>query len=68
VFEIVDVLLVNKIDAMSFFDFDMKKLEERVKALNPDITVLPVSAKTGEGIDAWAAWLEHAVAEWKRKR
>lgn len=64
-FEIVDVLLVNKIDAMSFFDFDMKKLEERVKALNPDITVLPVSAKTGEGIDAWAAWLEHAVAEWK---
>lgn len=66
-FEIVDVLLVNKIDAMSFFDFDMKKLEERVKALNPNITVLPVSAKTGEGIDAWAAWLEQAVSEWKKK-
>ncbi|TAH45016.1 MAG: hydrogenase accessory protein HypB, partial [Treponema sp.] len=66
-FEIVDVLLVNKIDAMSFFDFDMKKLEERVKALNPNITVLPVSAKTGEGINAWAAWLEQAVSEWKKK-
>jgi hydrogenase nickel incorporation protein HypB len=52
---------------MSFFDFDMKKLEERVKALNPNITVLPVSAKTGEGIDAWAAWLEQAVSEWKKK-
>lgn len=67
IFEIVDVLLVNKIDAMSFFDFDMQKLVERVTALNPDITVIPVSAKTGEGMDKWAAWLESAVAEWKNK-
>ncbi len=60
-FSKVDVLLINKIDAMEYFDFDMDALEERVKRLNPDIAILPISAKTGEGVDAWADWLRQEV-------
>ena len=63
-FSIVDVLLINKIDAMDYFDFDMKACEERVKKLNPNITIIPISAKTGEGIDKWADWLRTEVKNW----
>ena len=63
-FSIVDVLLINKIDAMEYFDFDMKACEERVKKLNPNITIIPISAKTGEGIDKWADWLRTEVKNW----
>ncbi|MGN0271708.1 MAG: hydrogenase nickel incorporation protein HypB [Lachnospiraceae bacterium] len=63
-FSIVDVLLVNKIDAMDFFDFDLKACEERVKALNPNIKIIPISAKTGEGIEEWADWLRTEVKKW----
>ena len=65
-FRMVDVLLVNKIDAMDFFDFDMEKLTEYVKKLNPEITIIPISAKTGEGIDDWADWLRHEIKEWNK--
>lgn len=60
-FKICDVLLINKIDTLHVFDFDMEKCVERVSALNPDIKVIPISAKTGEGIDAWCDWLYGAV-------
>lgn len=60
-FKICDVLLINKIDTLHVFDFDMEKCVERVRALNPDIKVIPISAKTGEGIDAWCDWLYGAV-------
>jgi hydrogenase nickel incorporation protein HypB len=63
-FSIVDVLLVNKIDTMSVFDFDMEKLTQHVRKLNPDITIIPISAKTGEGIEIWANWLCEAIYEW----
>lgn len=63
-FSIVDVLLINKIDAMDFFDFDLKACEERVKKLNPNIKVIPISAKTGEGIDEWADWIKTQVKAW----
>ena len=63
-FSIVDVLLINKIDAMDYFDFDMEACEERVKKLNPNITIIPISAKTGEGIDKWADWLRTEVKNW----
>ena len=53
-FSICDVLLVNKIDYLAMSDFDMKKLYERVRTLNPGITILETSGKTGAGIDAWA--------------
>jgi hydrogenase nickel incorporation protein HypB len=56
------VLLVNKIDYLSLSDFDMDVLKKRVLALNKNIKILPVSCKTGEGIDAWISWLKEAVA------
>jgi hydrogenase nickel incorporation protein HypB len=62
----VDVLLINKIDSLSFFDFDMDTLRQRVAKLNPRAVILPVSAKTGEGMDAWADWLRAEVQQWKR--
>ncbi len=64
-FEVADVLLVNKIDAISFFDFNFEALHERVTKLNPKIKILPISAKTGEGIPAWAEWLRTEVNCWK---
>jgi len=64
-FSIVDVLLINKIDAMDYFDFDMEAVTERVKRLNPEIKVIPISAKTGEGIEVWADWLRNEVSDWK---
>ncbi len=66
-FSICDVLLINKIDAADYFDFDYDACVERVKKLNPDITVIPISAKTGEGVDKFAEWLINAVNEWKTK-
>jgi len=64
-FSIVDVLLVNKIDAIDYFDFDMEALKERVKKLNPKARIIPISAKTGEGIDEWTDWLRTEVKKWK---
>ena len=58
-FSMVDVLLINKIDAIEFFDFDMEVVKERVLKLNPNIKIIPISAKTGEGIEEWADWLRN---------
>lgn len=66
-FSIVDVLLINKIDAIASFDFDFEAVEERAKRLNPNIKVIPISAKTGEGIDKWADWIRTEVTNWKTK-
>lgn len=63
-FSIIDVLLINKIDAMSIFDFDIEAVKERVKKLNPNIKVIPICAKTGEGIQEWADWLRSEVKSW----
>lgn len=64
-FSTVDAVLINKIDVMPYFDFDMKKLEEYVKRLNPKAVIFPVSAKTGEGMDSWENWLLTQVKEWQ---
>lgn len=61
IFAKVDALIVNKIDVMEHFDFDMELLEERVRKLNKDITIIPISAKTGEGIEAWVNWVKEQV-------
>ncbi len=66
-FTVCDVLLVNKIDVLPYFDFDMEKLTENARMRNPKITIFPVSAKTGEGMDAWYDWLIQAVEEWKEE-
>jgi len=66
-FSIVDVLLVNKVDAMDYFDFDLEAVKERVKKLNPKVKVIPISAKTGEGMEEWINWLRAEVKEWSNK-
>lgn len=63
-FSIVDVVLINKIDTLSCFEFDFEEFENRVKNLNPNIVIIPISAKTGEGIDKWADWLRQEVNSW----
>lgn len=64
-FSIVDVLLINKIDAIDYFDFDLEAVKERVQKLNPNIKIIPISARTGEGIDEWADWIRTEVKNWK---
>ncbi len=66
-FSIVDVLLINKMDAISCFDFDLELAKEHVKKLNPNVKIIPISAKTGEGIDEWANWLRTEVKNWNEK-
>lgn len=61
IFGKVDVLIVNKVDVMEYFDFDMAVLEERVRKLNPEIIIFPISAKTGEGVEAWTNWIKQAM-------
>lgn len=64
-FSICDLLLVNKIDYLSLSDFDMAALRKRVLTLNPRITILEVSCKTGAGIEGWIDWLKKEVAAFK---
>jgi hydrogenase nickel incorporation protein HypB len=61
IFSTSDVLLVNKTDYMEFSDFNMDLFRQRVLALNPDIVIFEISAKTGKGVDAWADWLKNEV-------
>ncbi len=64
-FSIVDVLLINKIDAKDYFEFDLEAVKERVKKLNPNIKVIPISAKTGEGVEEWIDWIRKELKNWK---
>lgn len=65
-FEICDVVLINKIDVLPYFDFDMERVKEAIHRRNKNALIFPISAKTGEGVKEWAAWLEEAVKDWKR--
>ena len=65
-FSIVDLILINKIDCLGYFDFDVDAVRERIRKLNPDVTVLEVSARTGEGFDAVADWIRSTMSEWKK--
>ncbi|MFI3228989.1 MAG: hydrogenase nickel incorporation protein HypB [Bacillota bacterium] len=67
-FSICDALIINKIDAVDFFNFDFAACEARVKKLNPNIKIFPISAKTGEGVEAWNNWLQTQVEEWLEKK
>jgi len=60
-FSICDVLIVTKTDYLSLSDFDMEAVKERAKKLNPNIRIFEVSAKTGEGMEAWTDWLKNEV-------
>ena len=59
-----DVLIVNKIDVLPYFDFDMDKVVEYAHMRNPNLKIFPICAKTGEGVDAWCDWLADSVAQW----
>ena len=63
-YETCQLLVVNKIDAEDFFDFDRKKLVEYARRRNPDIEIIFCSAKTGEGIPQLADWLETQIRNW----
>ena len=64
-FQVCDVVLVNKIDVLPYFDFDMGKCREYVALRNPNARVIPICARTGEGIDEWADWLKEQVRAWQ---
>lgn len=64
-FSICDVVLVNKIDVLPYFDFDMDKCREYVKIRNPNAKLIPICARTGEGMDEWYDWLRSEVKVWK---
>lgn len=65
-FTVCDVLLVNKIDAMVVFDFDINAMKKRVQALNSNIRIFMTSAKTGEGIDSWVNWLTKEIKGFRK--
>ncbi len=65
IFQVCDVVLINKIDTMSVFDFDMEACKKGILMRNPNAKIIPISAKTGEGIEEWANWLREQVSNWK---
>lgn len=64
-FSICDVVLVNKIDVLPYFDFDIDKCREYVHMRNPQAKVIPICARTGEGMDEWYDWLRTEMKAWK---
>ena len=65
-FSVCDVVVINKTDVMPYFDFDLEKCKEYIRMRNPKATVIPISAKTGEGVQAFADWLLEEVNNWKK--
>ena len=64
-FQVCDVVLINKIDVLPYFDFDMDKCREYIALRNPKAKVIPICAKTSEGIAEWADWLRAQVKAWQ---
>ena len=64
-FSICDVVLINKIDVMPYFDFDMEACKEYILMRNPNAKIIPICAKTGEGIEEWTNWLKEQVSLWQ---
>jgi len=67
IFTVCDVLIINKIDVLPYFDFDMEKVVQYAHMRNPNLKVFPISAKTGEGITPWCDWLANAVKQWNNQ-
>lgn len=64
-FQVCDVVLINKIDVLPYFDFDMDKCREYIAMRNPNAKVIPICAKTGKGIAEWTDWLREQVKAWQ---
>ncbi|MBR3158290.1 MAG: hydrogenase nickel incorporation protein HypB [Atopobiaceae bacterium] len=64
-FEVSDVVIVSKMDVAEYFDFSLEELERNVRMRNPQVRIMPLSAKTGEGMQQWIDWLLGEVAAWK---
>ena len=59
-------LIINKIDVLPCFNFDLDKVREFAHMRNPNLKIFPISAKTGEGVDAWCDWLQEQADAWNR--
>lgn len=64
IFQVCDLLVINKIDVLPYFDFDMDKVREFALGRNPNLKIFPISAKTGEGMDALADYLRQQAISW----
>ena len=64
-FQVCDVVLINKMDVLPYFDFDVDKCKKNILYRNPNAKIFEVCAKTGEGIEDWCNWLENEVKAWK---
>ena len=64
IFTVCDALIINKTDVLPYFDFDMGKVVEYANMRNPKLKIFPLSAKTGEGVEAWCDWLRCQVKAW----
>ena len=64
-FSICDLVLINKMDVAPYFDFDLDKCKQYIKQRNPNAVVIPICAKTGEGIDKFATWIKNSILQWK---
>lgn len=64
-FQVCDIVLINKIDVAPYFDFDLDRCREYIKMRNPNAAVIPICAKTGEGVEKWADWLREQVKDWR---
>ena len=67
IFQVCDALIINKIDVLPYFDFDMEKVVAYAKMRNPKLEIFPISAKTGEGVDAWCQWLRENITKWNNE-
>ena len=67
VFGKCDLVIINKIDALPYFDFDLEKCKKAIKMRNPNATIIPISAKTGENIDQVAIYFKEKIQNWKEK-
>lgn len=63
-FQVCQCLLINKIDVLPYFDFDLEECKKRVLKLNPDMKIIPISARTGEGMNEWIDWLKEETSSW----
>ena len=66
-FSVCDVVVINKMDVLPYFDFDLERCKENIRLRNPKAQVIPICAKTGEGVDAFADWLLAEVRGWKER-